>query len=314
MDVWMDGLIHTVHCNAAACTKRGVLFILLLGFVMQSIVVIASEFFAYLTPSWEQYSFIGTCCLILFCIKLLYVDDSNTAVQDHALLINQTSAFLFSIGHFCLLFSTTVMGSGLNLVTHEFLAATAALPSTSKQLVAGGFAAVIMSNFFIKSMHIKRVPADNSRHRIMFVTAYVTEMIVTLAVVTVCALMGHEQGGPLQFLEQNGPSLIFFMSALAVFLVVISWLDQGVELSLYDTVADSLEVRVEPFGFWSCCFPASDEDVLEELAEEDMSLSRRFSVLAPLLGASRSSTAFLKAELKETEGYGSVEEGLAYRA
>ena len=52
----------------AACTKRGVLFILLLGFMLQSIVVIATDFFEYSTPDLEQYSFIGASCLLLLCV------------------------------------------------------------------------------------------------------------------------------------------------------------------------------------------------------------------------------------------------------
>ena len=278
---------------------------------MQSIVVVASAFFEYESPSLGQYSFVGACCLILFCIKLLYVEDSNIAVEDHALLVNRVAAFLFSIGQFCLLFSTSVMGSGLNLLTHEYLAATAALPGPSKRLVAGGFAGVISSNFFIKSMHVKRVPANNSRHRGMFVAAYVAEMIITLATVIFTALLGLGYGGPIQLVEENGTTLIFLMSGFAVFLVLIGWLDQGVELSLYDSAAHSVEFRVEPFGLWSGCLESglSDEAALEKLAAEDMTLSRRLSAVSPLLG--RSSAAFLKEELKDTDGYGSMEKGMS---
>ncbi len=39
---------------AAACSKRGVLFILLLGFNLQSILITASPFFNYWEPTWEQ--------------------------------------------------------------------------------------------------------------------------------------------------------------------------------------------------------------------------------------------------------------------
>lgn len=88
--------------NAAACTKRGVLFILLLGFLLQSVVVVATTFFEYDTPNWEQYSFIGAACLMLFCIKLLYVDDSSTLTSDHALLVNRTAALCFNLGQFAL--------------------------------------------------------------------------------------------------------------------------------------------------------------------------------------------------------------------
>jgi Bacterial low temperature requirement A protein (LtrA) len=73
----------------AACSKRGVLFILLLGFLLQSIVVVASEFFTYQTPTIEHYAFVGAACLMLYCIKLLYVDDSGTLAEDHALLVNR---------------------------------------------------------------------------------------------------------------------------------------------------------------------------------------------------------------------------------
>jgi len=298
----------------AACSKRGVLFILLLGFLLQSIVVVASEFFQYDTPTWEQYGFLGASCLILFCIKLLYVEDSHdtTPAKDHALLVNRWAAFLFNMGQFALLFSTTVMGSGLNLVTHQYLAATAALPGPSKRLVVGGFSAVALSNFFIKSMHVKRVPSENSRHRTMFIAAYLTEMLVTLAVVAVTAAWTQGVGGYLeqQVMEVGGTELLFALAGLALFLVFISWLDQGVELSLYDSAADSLEFRVQPFGLWSFCLQqeVTDETMLETLVGEDASLSRRLSAVSPLLGSS--SAAFLKQELKETEGYGSVAQGM----
>lgn len=295
----------------AACSKRGVLFILLLGFLMQSIVVVASEFFEYETPNLTQYSFIGASCFIFFCIKLLYVEDEDTLAEDHALLVNRTAAFLFNVGHFCLLFSTTVMGTGLNLVTHEYLAATAALPGNAKGLVVGGFSAVILSTFFIKSMHVRRVPAHNSRHRKLFVAAYLIQSIVTLAVVGVTAAMCFGHGGYLRTIAENDTELLFVLAALAMFLVIMSWLDQGIELSLYETTLNSQEFRVEPFGIWSCCLDqeVSDQEMLEEIVAEDQTLSKRFSSLAPLLG--NSSAAFLRQELKGTEGYGSIEGALA---
>ena len=37
---------------AAACSKRGVLFILLLGFMLQSIVVVATELFEFDQPNY----------------------------------------------------------------------------------------------------------------------------------------------------------------------------------------------------------------------------------------------------------------------
>ena len=48
---------------AAACSKRGVLFILLLGFNLQSILITASPFFNYWEPTWDQ---VRTCFVIRF--------------------------------------------------------------------------------------------------------------------------------------------------------------------------------------------------------------------------------------------------------
>jgi Bacterial low temperature requirement A protein (LtrA) len=191
----------------AANSQRGVLFILLLGFMLQSVVVVATDFFEWDTPNWEQYSFIGACCLLMFCIKLLYVDDANTLAADHALLVNRTAAWFFNIGQFALLFSTTIMGSGLNLLTHSYLAATAALPGPAKNLVCGGFAAVLLSTTFIKSMHIKRVPVDGGQ-RALFVGAYVVQALATLAVAGICIAMCFGEAGYLQILMENDVELM----------------------------------------------------------------------------------------------------------
>ena len=74
-----------------------------MGFLLQSLVVVASEFFEYQTPTLEHYGFIGAACLLFFCIKLLYVDDSDTLAEDHALLVNLTAGFFFHVGQFALL-------------------------------------------------------------------------------------------------------------------------------------------------------------------------------------------------------------------
>ena len=108
--------------------------------MLQSVVVVATDFFEYDNPNWRQYSFIGSTCLLLFCIKLLYCDDANTLASDHALMVNRTAAAFFNAGQFALLFSTTILGSGLNILTHHYLAATAALPGNDKAMVCGGFA------------------------------------------------------------------------------------------------------------------------------------------------------------------------------
>ena len=97
----------------AACSKRGVLFILLLGFTLQNVVLTASPFFDQMSPTTEQYVFFASACLLLFCIKLLYVTDTYTVdAREHALLVNRFAGFFFHFGQFFLLFSTTIFGAG----------------------------------------------------------------------------------------------------------------------------------------------------------------------------------------------------------
>lgn len=269
----------------AANTKRGVLFILLLGFMLQSIVVVATDFFEYSAPDYEQYSFIGASCLLLFSIKLLYVDDSNVLVTDHALLVNRAAALFFNLGQFTLLFTTTIMGSGLNLLTHSYLAAAAALPGPAKALVCGGFAGVLFSIAFIKSMHLKRVPRQ-AQQKAMFIGAYVVQLLVTLMIAGVCLSMCFGQGGYLQVLMQNDVELLWILCGFAVFLVGLSMLDEGLELALQD----GEDYLVHPFGFW-CCIFQPEVDMEEILAAESGSLGKiesggRLSELSPLLGES----------------------------
>eukprot|EP00531_Pseudo-nitzschia_arenysensis_P002209 CAMPEP_0116154518 /NCGR_PEP_ID=MMETSP0329-20121206/21823_1 /TAXON_ID=697910 /ORGANISM="Pseudo-nitzschia arenysensis, Strain B593" /LENGTH=548 /DNA_ID=CAMNT_0003651503 /DNA_START=63 /DNA_END=1708 /DNA_ORIENTATION=- len=281
----------------AANSQRGVLFILLLGFMLQSVVVVATGFFEYDTPDWRQYSFIGSTCLLLFCIKLLYCDDANTLASDHALLVNRTAAAFFNIGQFALLFSTTILGSGLNLLTHHYLAATAALPGNDKGLVCSGFAAVLVSTMFIKSMHLKRVPIE-STPRALFIGAYVIQGLATTSVAVFAFLLSYSQIGYLQVLQQSDVELMWVLSGSAVLLVLLSWLDEGLELALQDD-SESKETDsflVSPFGFWWCLHSeVSPEEILaEEVATTRMSMNNgnkrdsrpRLSEFSPLLGES----------------------------
>lgn len=242
----------------AACSKRGVLFILLLGFMLQSVLVVATDFFQYSTPDWEQYSFIGASCLTLFCIKLLYVEDSSTLASDHALLVNRFAALCFNLGQFALLFSTTLMGSGLNLLTHSYLAAAAALPDKAKTLVCGGFAAVLLSIMFIKSMHLKRVPVATPQ-KAMFIGAYMIQGLATLAIAGITIAMCLGKAGYLQVLMHNDVELMWALSGFALFLVVLSWLDEGLELALQNDEQSS-EFLIHPFGFWLCLKPDTGMD------------------------------------------------------
>jgi len=260
----------------AACSKRGVLFILLLGFLLQSIIVVASEFFTYQTPTFEHYCFIGAACFMLFCMKLLYVDDSNILAVDHALMVNKTAAFLFNVGQFSLLLSTTVLGSGLNLLTHDYLAATQALPGPSKSMVCGGFSAVLFSTFFIKSMHLKRIPASG-RGQCLFISAYLLQALTLLAVVGVTAAMcTGNVSGVLAALMDEDITLLAGLSLAAFVVVVMHWLDEGVELALYSSAEESRSLRVHPFGFWWCLKP-DEANMLERslggVADDPSSIS-----------------------------------------
>ena len=235
----------------AACSKRGVLFILTLGFIMQSIILVASPFFDYQTPSVEQFFFLGLPCFLLFCVKLLYVDDSfSVDPKDHALLVNRVAGFFFHIGQLSLLLSTTILGGGLNLLTHNYLAGIAALPNNAKALVSGGFSGVILSIGFIKSMHIRRFPTNPS-HRHLFFAAYGMQVVVLLAVSYTTISLSLDAPGFLGQASLNEIQLLMTLCLLCLFLLVISWLDEAVELNLYGE-ADATEFRVHPFGLWTC--------------------------------------------------------------
>lgn len=240
--------VHTSHSCihftltiiiAAACSRSGTIFILLLGFLLQSVVLVASPFFEYETRTWQQYAYLGSACLMLFCIKLLYVDDSNTLAKDHALLVNRWAGFFFKLGQFGLMLATTVLGSGLDLLTHSYLAATAALSDNAKNLVCGGFAAVVFSIFFIKSMHLRRVPLDPSQRNV-FLAAYCIQILVMICVVAATVRMCFTDEGYLNILMRNEIEMMFALSGFALFLLMMSWLDEAAELSLFSSADDTL--------------------------------------------------------------------------
>lgn len=272
----------------AACSKRGVLFILLLGYSIQSIVGVATPYFDYWEPTWDQYAFVFLACFLLFMIKLLYVDDtSSISPLDHALLYNRAAGFCFYVGNFALLFFTTVLGSGLNLLTQSFLAAAAALPlSDAKSLVCGGFAAVVFSIQFIKSMHIRRVPT-NAAHERMFFTAYFTQFIATIGVVYVTTRMcfaSESDSGILALLMVNEIGMLSGIAFFSIVLVGLSWLDEAIELHIYKDGAEANQFRVRPFGFWACC--KHDEPLQLEAMALERNRAARLAVRSPLLGSS----------------------------
>mmetsp|Transcript_10982 Transcript_10982/g.16606 ORF Transcript_10982/g.16606 Transcript_10982/m.16606 type:complete len:638 (-) Transcript_10982:64-1977(-) len=285
----------------AACSKRGVLFILTLGFILQSIVLVASPFFDYQTPSVEQFFFLGLPCFLLFCIKLLYVDDSfSVDPKDHALLVNRAAGFFFHIGQLSLLLSTTVLGGGLNLLTQSYLAGTAALPNDSKSLVCGGFSAVILSIGFIKSMHIRRFPT-NPAHRQLFFAAYGTQILVLLAVSYTTISLSLDAPGYLGQVALTEIQLLIVLCLLSLFLLVISWLDEAVELNLYGE-SDATEFRVHPFGLWTCLKPGDPKPPI--VLDTNTLADRRLSHLSPL--HTNSNANLFDTQMVES-GYGALE-------
>lgn len=173
------------------------------------------------------------------------------------------------------------MGSGLNLLTHSYLAAAAALPGRAKSLVCGGFAAVLLSTMFIKSMHLKRVPVAGPQ-KALFIGAYVIQALATLAIAAVSMAMCFGRGGYLQVLMHNDDvEVMWILSGFALFLVVLGWLDEGLELALQ---GDGDEYLVHPFGFWWCLKPEAVR--MDEIPIASPSGKGRLSELSPLLGES----------------------------
>ena len=160
----------------------------------------------------------------------------------------------------------------LDLITHSYLAAIAALPNNAKKLVCGGFAAVIASIFLIKSMHVRRVPI-NASHRRMFLIAYALQTIVQLAIITLVSCMCFANA--LEFLMTNEVELLMVLSGSALLLVVISWLDEAIELSLYGE-SNTRNFTIRPFGIW-CLKP---EDYFDDVGNNEIGDVRD---VAPLL-------------------------------
>lgn len=148
-------------------------------------------------------------------------------------------------------------------------------------------------------MHLKRVPIAPAQ-RALFVGAYVIQALATIAVAGIALLMSFGEGGYLQILIQNDVELMWVLCGFAVLLVVLSWLDEGLELALQGGEEGNGEnaFLVSPFGFWWCLHPAvSPEEILAEEAANAAAISNntlnakhsssgRLSEFSPLLGES----------------------------
>lgn len=83
--------------------------------------------------------------------------------------------------------------------------------------------------------------------------------------------------GYFALLQQNEIEMLLVLSGAALFLVLISWLDEGVELSLYKG-QDARAFRVHPFGMWWCLKVADDAVPIDDHPERMM--SERMSLLS----------------------------------
>lgn len=190
----------------------------------------------------------------------MYVDDSKSIeARDHAIFISKIAGFFFSIGQFCLLLAMTVLATGMDLLTHSYLAAREALPDNAKKLVCGAFSAIVLLNAFLKSLHIRRMPKDRY-HQYLFYFAYGIQIVVSLTVVYVTSRMCFDVGF-YNLLQANEIVMLFALSGAALFMVLISWLDEVVELSLYKDT-DANRFRVRAFYLWPCL--KFDDDLIPD--------------------------------------------------
>jgi len=228
----------------AAYSRSGVLFILLLGLSLQSVVLVVAPFFDEMAPSLQQYVFFGGLCVLLIYMKILYVND-NYAIEHRELLISHVAGFFYNFGEFCLLFSTTILGSGMDLIAHSYLARQTVLPNNAKNILCFGFTAAIASIFFIKSMHVRRVPI-NPQHKRIFYRAYTLQVIVHFFIFAVAVSLFFFDRID-QFMPNKVLIIILLLSSVTL-LVLTCWLDEFLEFRSYGTSI----FHTEPFSIWCC--------------------------------------------------------------
>lgn len=146
-------------------------------------------------------------------------------------------------------------------------------------------------------MHLKRVPIDPT-HRALFVGAYLIQTLATIAVAAFAFYLPYSHHPYLQLLLQSDVELMWALSGLAALLVLLSWIDEGLELALQESAKETdkgSSFLESPFGFWWCLHPemTPEEILAEEAALSRNSLSRggknsgpRLSEFSPLLGES----------------------------
>lgn len=241
----------------ALTAQYGVLLVLSLGFVLQSILQTAGPFFrgrAFPDQPIGNYSFLLAVCFLLYCVKLLYVDDLHTIDPlDHALLVNRGVAACYVAGQFLLLASITALGSGLKLLTHNCLSAEATLANNAKTLIFSGFACVVLSNVFLKSLHVRRIPVD-PRNRRPVLAAHVLDILMNLLVGVTAGMLCSEYAAETTA-GLSDDDIIYSLAGVTFVLVIFSWMDKYVEVLL---VEDDSSHRCHRLLF---CFKIDREEI-----------------------------------------------------
>ena len=271
----------------AESTKRGVFFVILVCLFLHDIVFAVDDYFLKEDPSGWTCLYIGAIALLLFGMTLMYVDDFPTLAQDHALLMNRTSAFFYHKGQFLLVLFTAVMGTGLVLLTRSYVAQQQqqqqqqqdhVVSNMITQLVCWGFAATTVATFFIKSLHLQRIPSA-TRPKVLFFVTYAMQTIVMIAVVAVAVLFPFWSRHP----SFGGHEEVDIVGALCILewaLLLVSWVDEILEMALFHNGEDSQQNMVEPFGMW--WFMKGDK--IETPKAEDLISEQAVSEKTALLG------------------------------
>ena len=131
------------------------------------------------------------------------------------------------------------------------------------------------------------------------------QIVFLFAVVFTSAQMCLAKEGPLKYLMMSEIEMLAVLSGFAFLLVVMSWLDEAVELTIYGEGEDAREFRVHPFGLWWCLQP--EAPIVEEMVQEPATADGRLAALSPLLGSSVANLGYSSMDLyQDQDGVGSA--------
>merc|ERR1712008_159841 len=99
-------------------------------------------------------------------------------------------------------------------------------------------------------------------HRRLFLAAYCTQLVVTVAVVLVTASMCLDKDKDFGDIYLTEIETLGVLCGLGFFTLVIYWMDEAVELSIYDELAEARQFRTVPFGLWGCLKPSVEPELM----------------------------------------------------